>query len=79
MVYYLIRDLGVIRSIKTEWRYLPVAFCRMGSYNLATETATANLNSFLQHYNTYSALGITLSTILENLQLELWVRGCPLH
>ena len=47
LVYYLIRDLGVIRSIKTEWRYLPVAFCRMGSYNLATETATANLNSFL--------------------------------
>ena len=51
----------------------------MGLYNLVTETTSANINSFLQHYNTDSALGITLSTTLENLQLELRVRLCPLH
>ena len=51
----------------------------MGLYNIVTETAAANLNSFLQHYNTDLALGITLSTTLENLQMELGIRGCPLH
>ena len=51
----------------------------MGLYNFVTETTTANLNSFLQYYNTDSALGITFSATLENLQLELGVRGCPLH
>ena len=51
----------------------------MGLYNLVTETTAENLNSFLQHYNTDSALGITFSTTLENLQLEIGVRGCPLH
>ena len=77
--FYLISSLGVVRSIKEEWRYLPAAFCGMGLHNLVTETASATLNSFLQHYNTDSALGITLSTTLENLQLKLGVQGCPLH
>ena len=51
----------------------------MGLCNLVTENEAANLNSFLQRYNTESALGITLSTTLENLELELRVRVCPLH
>ena len=51
----------------------------MGLHNIVTETASATLNSFLQHYNTNSALGITLSVTLENLQLKLGVQGCPLH
>jgi len=77
--FYLISSLGVVRSIKKEWQYLPAAFCGMGLLNLVTETASATLNSFLQHYNTDSALGITLSATMENLQLELGVQGCPLH
>ena len=68
-----------MRSIKKEWRYLPAVFCGMGLYDLVIETTSATLNSFLQHYNTNSALGITLSATLENLQLELGVQGCPLH
>ena len=72
--YYLISSLGVVRSIKKEWRYLSAAFCGMGLYNLVTETTSATLNSFLQHYNTDSALGITLSATLENLQLKLGVQ-----
>ena len=51
----------------------------MGLFNLITETTAATLNSFLQHYNTDLALGITLSVTLENLQLELRVQGYPLH
>ena len=77
--FYLISSLGVVRSMKKEWRYLPAAFCGMGLHNLVIETASATLNSFLQHYNTDLALGITLSVTLENLQLELGVQGCPLH
>ena len=77
--YYLISSLSIVRSIKTEWRYLPAAFCGMGLYNLVTKTTAANLNSFLQHYNTNSALGTTIQATLENLQLELGVRGFPLH
>ena len=65
--------------IKKEWRYLPAAFCEMGLFNLVTETTAATLNSFLQHYNTNSALVTTLSVTLENLLLKLGVQGCPLH
>ena len=50
-----------------------------GLNNLVTETTAANINSFLQHYDIDSALGITLSATLGNLQLELGVRGCPPH
>ena len=71
--FYLISSLGVIRSIKKEWRYLPAAFCGMGLFNLVTETTLATLNSFLKNYNTNLALGITLSATLENLQLKLGV------
>ena len=45
-----------------EWRYLPAAFSGMGLYNLMTETTAANLNVFLQYYNTDSALGITINS-----------------
>ena len=51
----------------------------MGLFNFVTETTAATLNSFLQHYTTDSALSITLSATLENLQLELVVKGFPLH
>ncbi|KAL7536731.1 hypothetical protein ACHAXR_007365 [Thalassiosira sp. AJA248-18] len=61
--YYFISSLGVVRSIKKEWRYLP-----SGDY----------LYSLMQHYNTKTALGITLTASLEELQLELGVQGCPL-
>ena len=43
------------------------ALCRMSIYNLMTETTVANLISFLQHYDVDSALGIMLTTTLENL------------
>ena len=49
----------------------------MGLYDLITETTPSNLNSFLQRYNTDSALGITLTTTLENLQLELGSGSAP--
>ena len=76
--YYLISSLGVVRSIKKEWRYLPACFGGIGLYNLVTETTAATLNSFMQHYNTETALGITLTATLEELQIELGVQGCPL-
>ena len=77
--YCLISSIGAIRSIKTEWSYLPAAFCGMGLYNIVTEITATSLNSFLQHSNTNLALGTTLQATLKNLQLELGIRGCPLH
>ena len=47
--YYIISSLSVVGSVETDWRYISSAFCGMGLYNLITETAAANLNSFLQH------------------------------
>ena len=64
--YYLISSLGITGSIKTEWQYLPAAFYGMGLYGHTTETAGANLNPFLQHSNIDLAMGITLTTTLEN-------------
>ena len=51
----------------------------MELFSLVTETTSATLNSFLQHYNIDLALGITPSATLKNLQLELGMQGCPLH
>ena len=76
--YYLTSSLGGVQSIKKEWRYLPAAFCGMGLFDLTTKTTEANLNTFLQHYNTDSAVGITLIMTLENLQLEPRVTKFPL-
>ena len=55
--YYLTTSIGVVRSVKTKWRCLPVAFCGMALFDLVTEIMAATLNSFLQHYNTDSAVG----------------------
>ena len=51
----------------------------MGRFNLATETTAATLNSFLQHYNMPTQLGVTLTASLENLQIELGVPDNPLQ
>ena len=75
--FYLISSLGVVRSIKKQWRYLPAGFGGMGLEELTTSTAAATINSFLQHYQMDTALGITLTAAIENLQLELGVRDCP--
>ena len=69
--FYLISSLGVVRSIKTQWRYLPPAFSGMGLFDLTTEATAVTINSLLQHYGTESPVGITLQAILENLQIEL--------
>ena len=50
----------------------------MALFDLTTETTAATLISFLQHYNTDLAVGITLTTTIENLQLELGVKKIPL-
>ena len=76
--FYLISSLGVVRTIKKEWRYLPAAFCGMGLYDIMTETTAATINYFLQHYNMPIPIGVTLQANLENLQLELGVPDNPL-
>ena len=65
--YYLISSLGVIWSIKKEWRYIPLAFCGMTLFDLMMGAITATLDSFLQHYSTDSAVEITLTTTTKNL------------
>ena len=76
--YYLTSSLGVVRSIKEEWRSLLVAFCGMGLFDLATETTAVTLNSFIQHYSMDSTVGITLTSTMENFQLQQRVAKCPL-
>ena len=76
--FYLISSLGVVRTIKKEWRYLPAAFCGMGLYNIATKTTAATINSFLRHYNMSLSIDVTLQACLENLQLKLGVQDNPL-
>ncbi len=76
--YELISHLGVIWTIKNEWRYLPAAFCKMGLNDITIKTATKTTNVFLQNFGMDSALGIMLQATPENLQLELGVLGCPL-
>lgn len=75
--YYLLSNLGVVRSITREWRYLPASFGGMHLFDLTIETTAATLSSLLQHYNMDTALGITLKAAMEHLQLELGVPGCP--
>ena len=50
----------------------------MSLFDITTETTAVTLNSFLQYYNADSAVGITLTTTIENFQLELRVTTCPL-
>ena len=50
----------------------------MGLYDITTETTAATINSFLQHYNMPTSLGVTLQACLENLQIELGVPDNPL-
>jgi sentrin-specific protease 1 len=76
--YYLLSNLGVVRSITREWRYLPASFGGMELFDLTTEVTAATLNSFLQHFGTNTLIGTTLQAALEYLQLELGVEDCPL-
>ena len=77
--YYLLSNLGVVRSITREWRCLPASFGGMELFDLTTETTAATLNSFLQHYGSNTNIGITLLAALEYLQLEIGVDDCPFH
>ena len=76
--FYLLSSLGVVWSIRKEWQYLPPTFSGMSLFDLTTKTTAATINSLLQHYGTNSPVGIILQTTMENLQIELGVRGCPL-
>jgi len=70
--------LGVIRSIKKEWRNLPRAFGGIGLRNLAIEQFIGWMNMLLQHYGSPTTVGLKLSASLEALQLELGCLGNPL-
>jgi hypothetical protein len=61
--------LGVNRNIRAGWRYLHSSFGGVGLIDLATETAIARLNMFLQHWDNPAPIGISLRTSMEYLQL----------
>ena len=46
--------------------------------SLPVETTVAQINCLLQHYDTTTVLGTTLTTAIEHLQVEIGVTGCPL-
>ena len=77
--FYLLSSLGVVRTIQKEWRYMPATFAGMGLFSLPLEATVSSVNLLLQHYGTSTALGVTLAACLENLQVELGVKGCPLE
>ncbi len=77
--FYLLSNLGVVRTIKKEWRYLPPSLGGMGLFDLPIETAAATIASFLQHYEMNSALGHNLKAAMEHLQVEIGVSDCPFN
>ena len=77
--FHLTSCLGVVRTIKKEWRYLPSTFCGIEMFDLTTDTTVAQLNALLQHYKTNTEIGITITAELELLQLEIGVTGNPLE
>ena len=76
--FYLISKLGAARSILTALRYMPQVYCGMELHSLPVETTVAQINCLLQHYDTTTALGTTLTAAIEYLQVEIGVTGCPL-
>ena len=71
--------LGVVRSIKKEWRSLPNAFGGVGLRNVAIEQCIGWINMLLQHYGTTTTVGLKCMASLEALQLELGCLGNPLE
>ena len=67
--FHLTSCLGVVRTIKKEWRYLTSAFCGIEMFELTTETTVAQLNTLLQHYKTNTELGMTITAELELLEI----------
>ena len=58
---------------------MPATFAGMGLFSLPLEATISSVNLLLQHYGTSTALGVTLTACLENLQVEIGVRRCPLE
>ena len=75
--FYLLSQLGVVRTIKKGWRYLTPQFCGIGLHNIGVEATIASINALLQHYGAPTNLGITLQASIEALQLELGVPDNP--
>lgn len=78
MDYEALPLLGVIRSIKKDWRTLPRAFGGIGLRNITVEQFIGWMNMLLQHYGSSTTVGLKLSASLEALQLELGCLGNPL-
>ena len=76
--FYLMSKLGVARTILTAVRYLPHVYGGMELNILPVETTLAQINCLLQHYDTTTALGTTLSAAITHLQVEIGVTGYPL-
>jgi len=75
----LLSCLGVARSIATPVRYFPQALNGIGLRSLVTETATAQINAFLQHWDAPTSMGVSIRYTLEQMQLEMGVPDCPLY
>ena len=75
--FYLISNLGVVRTISKGWRHLLHYLCGMELFNLLVKTAIAQINCLLQHCGTGTFLKITLMTVIKHLQVEIGVTGCP--
>ena len=77
--FYLLSRMGVARSIPTKLRYMLHQYCGMELNRLPVEATIAQINSLLQHYGTTSALGTTLTAVIEHLQVEVEYTGCSLN
>ena len=71
--------LGLNRNTKARWCHLHPSFGRIGPRKLLIKVMRGRVNIFVQYYSTPSTLGYTLTTSLEQLQLEADTRGCPLN
>jgi len=57
--------LGVVRTIKKEWRSLPQAFGGIGLRNVAIEQFVGWINMLLQYFGATTSLGLKITASLE--------------
>ena len=78
IVRRMLPRLGVNRNVKRGGRHLGQLYGGIGLRKLFPEILIARINLFLHHYRSPSAVGTSLMTSMEHVQLEAGFNNCPL-
>ena len=71
--------LGINQNVKRGWRHISQLYGGIGLRRMLCDITIARTNLFLQHYKSPSAVGMSLTSSLEHLQLEAGYDNCPLY